>query len=320
MRNRMPPMRALRDFEAVGRHGSLSAAARELAVTPAAISRQIALLERHFGCSLFSRHRRGLTLTNKGSDFFETIRDAFDRIDDASANLLEPSDQVLSIRVYTGLATEWLIPRLGDFRARFPNIELHLTATAEPINFETNEIDIAIVPDVQRSPRLRHDVLFDSIYFPVCSPALLESGAPLLTPQDLKHHTLLYSRRQIKHWHAWFEKTGVTDARLDRGILFESSPMALRAARDGAGVALGKLMYVTDDLIAGRMVAPFVHTVRSDLPYFVVCVRRRANTQTIAAFRNWLIAQVHDSDARAKQLLKPGLLADAGLEPGIVQA
>ncbi len=310
MRKRMPPMRALRDFEAVGRHGSLSAAARELAVTPAAVSRQVALLERHFGCPLFIRHRRGLALTRTGNQYFETVRDAFDRIDDASATLLQQPENLLSIRVYTGIATEWLIPRLPDFQARNPGIEISLTVSLAPIQFESKELDLAIVPGVERNPRLRQDVLFDSIYFPVCSPALLASGAPLRRPEDLRHHTLLYSPRQVKYWRAWFAKTGVSGINFDRGIMFDSSPMAYRAARQGAGVALGKLVNLTDDLIAGRLAAPFEQTVRSDQPYCVVCLRRRANALAIVAFREWVIGQVQETDQRARAALNPALFVE----------
>lgn len=315
MRHRLPSLNALRAFEAAARHGGVSAASRELNVTPGAISRQIGLLEAHFGCRFFVRHRRGLQLTDKGRQYFAAISDAFDRIDAATVKLAEPgSASRLSVRALTTFATEWLIPRIADFRALHPEIDFRLDASLTSVDFDCDDVDICVtdfeasaVNAAEGRRSLHCDRLFLPIFFPVCSPELLRSGPPLETPQDLSRHTLLYSQIQVPNWLAWLKAADVRGIDPGAGLRFENSSLSFRAAREGAGVALGQRLFLTDDLESGRLVAPFDLTLEGGRTYFLVCPETRAKEPAIVAFRNWLIAQIGATDAQASGgLPRPG--------------
>src|SRR3546814_658908 len=249
MRNNLPPLRALRDFEAVARHKSLSAAARSLSITPAAVSRQITLLEGRLQCRLFIRHHRGLEITEKGRAYLDEIKDAFDRIEAATGALVRSrQNAVLSVRVYTTLATEWLIPRLQTFRERHPEIEIKLVASLNRIDFDTDTADVALLPMAGPNSSLRQDPLFQPQFTPVCSPRLIQRGPPLRHPRDLRGCTLLYTRRLTAHWQVWLEKAGVPNTPSEHGLWFESSSQAYQAARERAGVALGQPVFLLRDL------------------------------------------------------------------------
>jgi LysR family transcriptional regulator, glycine cleavage system transcriptional activator len=304
MRHRLPSLNALRAFEAAARHGSVTAAARELTVTPGAVSRQVALLESHFACRLFERHRRGLSLTEKGRRYFASISDAFDRIDAASTHLGgHGGKHRLSVRVFTTFATEWLLPRLTDFRTRHPWIDFRLNASLQTVDFNADDVDMGVLAGPSDWPALRWDALFSPRFFPVCSPALLEREPRLETPQDLRHHTLLYSSIQVPNWRAWLAGAQVNGIDPERGLWFENSSLTYHAAREGVGVALGQRLFLTDDLVSGRLVAPFELTLTLDRTYYLVCPAQRAEEPSIAAFRAWIIEEVRKTETRAEELL-----------------
>lgn len=305
MRHRLPSLNALKAFEAAARHGGVSAASRELNVTPGAISRQIALLEAHFNARFFVRHRRGLRLTQKGQQYFEAISDAFDRIDAASARLTAPgSASRLSVRALTTFATEWLIPRIGAFRALHPGIDFRLDASLKNVDFDADEVDICVtdfyasgVRGVEEGRRgLRCDRLFVPVFFPVCSPALIAGGPPLRQPQDLSRHTLLYSQIQVPNWQAWLETAGVEGIDPGAGLRFENSSLSFRAAREGAGVALGQRLFLHDDIARGDLIAPFDLTLVGDRTYFLVYPEARADEPAIVAFREWIVEEIRALD------------------------
>ncbi len=299
MRHRLPSLNALRAFEAAGRHGSFSEAAQELSVTPGAVSRQIALLEAHFACRLFTRQRRGMAPTEKGHHLLRAVSEAFERIDAAALHLRgEQPTSRLSFRVYPTFATEWLVPRLSVFRAAHPEIDFRLTTSLQPVDFESDEADLGILQGPGDWPHLHADQLFFPSFLPVCSPALLERGPPLRTPQDLRYHTLLYSSIQAPMWQAWLAKAGVGGIDPERGSLFENSSLSYRAAREGMGVVLGQRLFLADDLIAGRLVAPFDLVLDSRQAYCLVCPHRRAGDAPIVAFRRWLTAEIAVTEAR----------------------
>lgn len=304
MKRRLPPLNALRAFEAVGRHGKLSDAAEELSVTIGAISRHVSILENYAGCRLFVRHRRGLQITEKGSRYLRTVSQVFDQIDTATTSLLGHCEQPrLSVRVLTTFAAEWLVPRLSGFLAEHPGIDFRLSTSVQPVDFETDDADMGVLREPITGSSLSADLLFYSEYFPVCSPALLKRGPPLKTPQDLEKHTFLYTEKQAPNWRAWLNNSGVSGINFERGLWFENASLAFRAARDGVGVALGQRLYLTEDLITGRLIAPFNHAVRSSRGYYLVCPKRRAKEPQIATFRTWLLDQLVATERRKSSLL-----------------
>jgi len=296
MRHRLPSLRALQAFEATARHASVSSAAEELHVTPGAVSRLVSLLEAHFDCRLFHRRARGMVLTEKGRRYFESIKDAFEKIDAASDRLLgAEATRHLSVRAYTTFATEWLIPRLADFRMRYPGIDLRLDASLKPVDFRTEALDAGLVRG-HRAPQNAHCVdLFKPLMFPVASPALLRGGVPLRDPDDLRRHTIVYSSIQLANWRLWLDHAGV-EIDLDRGLFFENSSLAYHAAREGAGVTMGQPLFLAEDLLSGRLFAPFPLAIRSDNPYVLACPAYRAGLPHVAAFRDWLVEAVHAAE------------------------
>lgn len=311
MRHRLPSLTALRAFEAAARRGSMSRAAEELSVSPGAISRHVGLLEAHFGCRLFLRRQRGLELTEKGRGFFAAVAAAFDGIDDAAAALMGMDEwEELRVSLYPTFTSEWLLPRLPAFRTRHPSIELSLDAALRRIDFDTDAIDIGVITGTRGAKSLHQDALFTPVYFPVCSPDLLDDGPALTHPRDLARHTLLHSPSQIRNWRAWLTAAGGPDSALDRGLGFENSSLAYRAAREGAGVALGQLFYLAEDLAAGRLLAPFDLSLRSANTLYLACLARRSTQPPIKAFREWFLTAAAETDARSRAL-QPHLVENA---------
>lgn len=304
MRYRLPSLNALRDFEAVGRHGSISAAARELCVSAGAVSRQVSLLEKHFRCRLFKRTPSGLTLTHRGEQYFEAITEAFANIDAASRRIVgRRSTPTLTAHIYSTVATEWLVGRLPDFRARHPKIKFRFNAHGRSVDFDVDEVDVGFLLGPQRRPDLHQDVLYRLSFTPMCSPALLERGPPLRAPRDLRRHTLLYSTLEVEPWSAWLLEAGVKGVDLEQGMHFENASLAYQAARDGAGVVLGQPLLLAHHLAEGHLVAPFDITVQGAQSVCLACPRRRMSEPSIVAFRRWLIAEVDSVEANASALI-----------------
>jgi len=305
MRYRLPPLNALRAFEAVTRCGGLAAAARELCITPSAVSRQIALLEGHFRTPLFVRDGRGLVPTPKARSYFQSVCQAFEKIDRASAAFGgRPLSRRLSVHTYSTFAVEWLIHRLPSFRARHPDIELRLSTSTNPVDLDAEDVDIGLAIAAEPRPDLRIDTLYDLPYLPVCAPGLLGgSPLPLASPHELRNYPLLYTRYKLFYWRDWLRIAGADDLDIERGICFDSSSLTYRAAREGAGIALADLLFVADDLADGTLVAPFGALVSSDVRLCLVSRARRADEPGIAAFRQWLLDEIGVSQAHARTVI-----------------
>ena len=190
---RLPPLNALRAFEAAARHLSFTKAADELAVTQAAISRQVKSLEDFLGTRLFNRVNRGLVLTDDGQAYWPELRDAFDGIDQATLRLrANDSSGTLTVSVLSSFAARWLVPRLGRFRELQPDIDVLVAPKDEFVDFQRENVDVGIRYGRGIYPGLRTDPLLEEEIFPVCSPALRDGAVPLANPLDLKKHTLLH--------------------------------------------------------------------------------------------------------------------------------
>jgi LysR family glycine cleavage system transcriptional activator len=290
---RLPPLNALRAFEAAARHTNISHAADELCVSAGAISRHVAILERHLGCQLLIRQHRGVTPTDPGLRYLKEIAVAFDTIDKASWSLCRSKHTSgLRVRLFTTLSSDWLSPRIRTFRAAYPDIHLNLSASLQPPNFAVEDVDIGMMLGPGDWPDLHCEVLFRGSFTPVCTPALLDAEYPLRSPDDLRHHDLLYSQLQFARWEEWLSLAGVKGIDTSAGLRFESSSHAYLAARQGAGVAMGQTFFLLDDLRSGRLVAPFELRVEHPLSYCLVCLRSRKDEPEIAAFREWIVAEV----------------------------
>lgn len=291
MARRLPPLTALRAFEAAARHLSFTRAAAELHVTQTAISHQIKTLEAHLGLRLFRRLPRALLLTEEGQTYLPAVRAAFDQIAAATERLTTSgSGGTLTVSVLPSFAAKWLVPRLGRFRADHPEIDLRISATWHLVDFAREDVDLAIRLGRGVYPGLHVDRLLGEETFPVCSPALIGGSRPLKAPADLGKHTLLHDDA-TRTWRLWLEVAGVSDVDPERGPIFNDSSMLLQAAIDGQGVALGRSALVAADLAAGRLVKPFDVVLPFDLAYYLVCPEASADRPKIVAFRDWLLAE-----------------------------
>lgn len=306
MTDRVPSLNALRVLEAVARHLSLTKAANELHVTPAAISHQIKGLEADLGIPLVERSGRRLRMTEAAQAGLGDLRVAFDRLTQAARKIREHGrSETLTVSTTPSFAAGWLIPRLERFRARQPDIDLRLDTSVRLLNLEREGIDAAIRYGAGDYPGLETVRLFNEGVFPVCSPAVCAGAHPLNEPADLKWHTLLH----LDWWHAlpaagatgasgdwpdwrmWLLAAGVEGVDHTRGPRFSDSGMALQAARLGQGVALGSTSLVGDDLRAGTLVVPFALSIATRFACFLVYPKDTAAQPKIAAFREWLLSE-----------------------------
>ncbi len=303
MKRQLPPLNALRAFEAAGRHLSFRKAAEELGVTPAAISHQVKALEEYCGAPLFRRLTRALLLTDTGQAALPVLGEGLDKLAEAAAGMrLHEDTPLLTVSVTPSFAAKWLVPRLDRFRAAYPDYDLRVDATDRIVDFAREPADMAIRYGGGNYPGLRADCLMSEVSSPVCSPRLLEGAHPLRTPEDLRHHTLLHvdwQREDVSapSWRMWLLAAGVRDVDPARGQHFNQDSMAVQAAIEGHGVALGGNVLVKDDIAAGRLVRLFDLSVADplDFSYYVVCPEESVNRPKVAAFRTWMIAEAQRS-------------------------
>ena len=295
---RLPPLNALRSFEAAARHLSFTKAAEELFVTQAAISHQIKALELDLGVSLFRRLNRALALTDEGQALLPYVKNAFDQLT-TGLRALEDIRTSGRLRITTtpSFAGHWLVARLGRLRLAHPDLEIQLSANERLMDFMRDGIDCAIRHGDGDWPDLRVDRLFQAKIVPVCSPSLLRGSKPLKTPADLAHHTLLHALDGYDEWRVWLSAAGVTDIDLDHGLRLDTGGLALQAAANGAGVAIGRIPLINDELASGHLVEPFDLTLDEQYAYYFVAPEVTADQPKIAAFRDWLLAEAAREDA-----------------------
>lgn len=292
MSRRLPPLNALRAFEAAARHMSFTRAAGELNVTQAAVSHQVKALEESLGLALFRRQNRNLFLTDQGQAYFPAVRDALDTLAEATEGLRDiDAGSVLTVSVLPSFAARWLVPRLGRFRQRHPDYDLRLDASHDLADFGRDDVDVAIRMGSGNYPGMRTDRLMREAVFPVCAPALLHGANPLRRPEDLRHHTLLHDENRAQ-WRIWLSVNKVRDVHPERGPIFIDSGMLIEAAARGQGVALGRSALAYDDMATGRLVRPFDLSLPHQYAYYLVCPESYAERPKIVAFREWLLEEI----------------------------
>lgn len=303
----LPPLSALRAFEAAARHMSFRAAADELGLTQSAISHQVAALEEHFATRLFDRAGRRVALSEAGRMFFPFVRDGFDRVTQGT-DLLRRSrtSEDLRVQVYVTVAVRWLIPRLHRFQSANPNVVVRVNTSHFDWEFDPRIADLGLIctasPD---RPGLRYDHLFDALLFPVCTPGLARAGLGMRQPVDLVNHALLQVYTTANDWRLWLQAAGVPDLKGRVAAQFDSYLLAIEAALDGQGVALAPHFMVAEDLKLGRLVKPFALEVRQPARWYLVCPAAQAQDRSIATFRAWLQREV-----AADPTMLPALVTD----------
>jgi LysR family transcriptional regulator, glycine cleavage system transcriptional activator len=288
---RLPPLNALRAFEAAARHLSFTKAAEELHVTQAAISHQIKALEAWFGQPLFRRRNRSLLLTDPGQAYLPAVRDAFDSLNQATQRLFRRDHAgPLTISVFASFAAVWLVPRLGRFADRHPDIDVRIAASDVLVDFDQDdEVDLGIRYGRGDWPGLKVERFLTEELFVVCSPRLLNGPNGLRALQDLNNQTFLHDQMRTD-WAMWMRHAGL-DFKPKRNLGFSHTNMVIQAAIDGLGVALGRRVLVEDDLAAGRLVKPFDLSLHAEFAYYLVCPPQCVDRPKIKAFRDWVFEE-----------------------------
>ena len=292
MPRQLPPLNAVRAFEAAARHLSFARAAEELHVTPAAISQQVKLLETHLGAALFVRGKK-LALSDAAQSMLPLISEALDQIERAMLKA-RPNTQnnTLVISAPPAFASRWLVPRLEDFQTKHPGIELRLHATKRPVNFQVEDVDVAIRFGAGNYTGLNTERLMPEALIPVAAPAL---ATTINTPDDLALCNLLEDDWHIENglfpdWTTWLATLGV-NATPSRIRHFGDANLVIQAAVSGLGVALCWHSPVADDLKAGRLVHLLNQSIPSTLGYDLVIPQNKLALEKVVIFRNWLREQ-----------------------------
>lgn len=290
----LPSLNGLRAFEAAARHLSFTRAAAELNVTQTAISHQIRRLEEQLGIRLFERRTRELLLTREAAAYLPAVQAAFEELRQATARLQRPArGGMLTVSTTASLAAKWLVTRVAAFQDANPGIEVRISTSSHLVDFVREEVDMAVRYGRGSWPGLRATWLMAEDIFPVCSPALLRDGKPLRKPADLADHTLLHTTTSREDWQLWLTAAGLPiSIAARRGLSFDQSFMAVQAAVEGLGVALGRTRFVEADIAAGRLVVPFDVVLPADAGFYIVAPEETADTPKITLFHDWLIASV----------------------------
>lgn len=295
MNRQLAPLNGLRAFEAAARHLSLSKAARELNVTPAAVSHQVKGLEEYLGVQLFRRLNKSLLLTDAGQMCLPGLQQGFDRLAEAVA-AARAGDETRPITVTAPptLAAKWLVPRLGHFNEAYPNIQLRLDASAHVVDLVREDVDVAIRYGAGDYPGMVVLCLFDQDIAPVCSPCLLSDSLPLREPADLCNQTLLHVDEISSYpdWRMWLKSAGVVGCNENRGPHFTQNSLALEAAIEGQGIALMDLVVVDSELKNGRLVKPFDVGFPTKFAHYLVYPLGHDSRPRVAAFRDWILTEV----------------------------
>jgi len=289
---RLPPLNALRDFEAAARHLSFTKAAEELHVTHGAVSRQVKSLEDYLGLPLFRRLNRALRLTDEGQAYARSVRELLDSLAEATRRLRTPRETGgLTVSTTYSFTSGWLVPRLGRFRALHPDIDVRLQANDQVVEFARDNVDLAIRYGRGNYPGLAAERLMGDDYTPVSNPALLKGKHPLRKPADLKYHVLLHEEGNEVDWRIWLMAAGVQGVDATRGPVFSHSTMAIQAAIRGEGVALGRTALIEEELASGQLVRLFDLRLDAVMAYYIVCPPRALERPKVRAFRDWLLEE-----------------------------
>jgi LysR family transcriptional regulator, glycine cleavage system transcriptional activator len=302
MPRQLPPLNALKAFEAAARSESFTRAAEELCVTQGAVSHQVKSLEDTLGIKLFSRERQRLVITDAGREYLNVIRDALDRIAAGTERVLQRQNSgVLTVSTSPDFAAKWLVYRLGRFAEAHPGIDLRVSATMHHVDFVREEVDVAVRHGDGNWSGLDAVRLCSEQLFPVCSPKLMAGRNRITKPADLLKFPLLHLD-DTRAWSQWLDTAGIADAELSHGLTLNRASMLIDAAVDGQGVALARTTLAAWDLINGRLVKPFDLGVKLSRTYWIVCPKATSTKPKIATFREWLSAEAADDACRLRKV------------------
>tara|TARA_R110002072_G_scaffold30387_2_gene94956 strand:+ start:2459 stop:3397 length:939 start_codon:yes stop_codon:yes gene_type:complete len=311
MTDRLPPLTALRAFDAAARHMSFALAAAELHVTPAALSFQIKSLEEHLGAPLFRRLNRAVELTEAGRALAPAASDGFQTLAAGwrAAQRLQ-DQQTLTVTAGPAFTAKWLAPRLFDFAQSHPEIELRFSASLRIMDFNRDNVDVAIRFGLGPDPGLFSLPLADEWVVPVMTPELARKYP---TPESLRDALLIVDESidfldPPIDWSAWFRAVKI-DVTPNIGPRFSQADHAIDAALAGVGVALGRRALVIKDLADGRLVAPYPQALPTGARFRFLCPDGAETRPQVAAFKTWILQEIEKTAhiAQSMKLLEPPL-------------
>lgn len=295
----LPSLTSLQVFDAAARHASFTRAARELNVTQSAVSRQIRQLEEYVGRPLFRRLKQGLLLTEPGEVYAASVHDLLEQAEAATLQLMAygSGGGTLTIALLPTFGSRWLVPRLGGFTARHPDIQLNLLTQLKPFEFADSEIDVAIHFGSEVWPGAVCHRLMGEVVVPVAAPSLLGGASGLARPEDVGRYTLLQHVTRPQAWQEWLRAAGVDTIDGRTGPRFEQFYMVIQAAIAGLGLAVLPRFLIQEELAGGRLVVAVDRPVTSEYAYFLVHPERKTDLRRVAVFRDWLLEQCAAQEA-----------------------
>ena len=300
MPRRLPPLKALRAFEAAAHRLSFTTAARDLSVTQTAVSHQIRLLEEWFDTPLFRRGARKLELTAAGAALYPAVARGFEGISEAAARVREVSQRrTLTISVTPTFGSQWLAERLGRFWREYPEVELRLHHTLHLADLSRDGVDAAVRWGRGQWPGAVAERLMRAEVTPVCSPALLAGEHPLRSPADLRYQVLLHER-DYQEWSEWLAAAGAPEVNGLRGPVLDDANSIVRAALEGGGVMMGVSALLKEHLESGRLVAPFGIDQDPALAYYLVYLPGALEEPDVRAFRDFIVEETRRYEARGE--------------------
>jgi LysR family glycine cleavage system transcriptional activator len=289
MIGKLPPLNALRAFEATARHLSVKNAAEELCVTPGAVSQMLKALELHLGVKLFQRVNRGIFLTDAGQGYLPPVRNAFRQIAEATRRITVSADSgILTVSVTPFFAAAWLVPRLKEFQDTHPDIDLQVVTSNALVDFSRDGVDVAVRHGLGRYPGLRSERVVAVEIVPVAAPALVAKFGMPASPAELTRWSHVHDAER-KGWHLWFQSQGIDEIGAPRGPAFDDSGLLLKAVLTGQGAGLLPAALVAPDLAEGRLVKLADVVLLEAFAYYLVYPDASHDQPKVAAFRRWIL-------------------------------
>ena len=286
----LPPLKALRAFEAAARHLSFTDASKELSLTQGAISYQIRQLESKLSVALFRRRARQVDLTPAGRSLFHTIHRLFRELEDEIHRIAPGKDQlILTVSVSTYFVTRWLSQRLGNFLNNHPQITVRLQHSVNDPDFAVEEVDLAIRWGEGSWPGTESELLISSPMIAVCSPGLVNGENSIGNLEDLRQQTFLHDQEGTDSWCDWLNKAGLADLGSGPGPVIVDPNVRVQSAIDGQGLVLANRL-LDEDIVQGRLVAPFDIQLEG-FGFYLVYMPGATRRDTFQLFRRWLLSE-----------------------------
>jgi LysR family glycine cleavage system transcriptional activator len=289
---RIPPLSAVRVFEAAARHENFTVAAAELGMTQAAVSYQVKLLEERLGVALFRREKKRVVLTDAARRIAPQVGQAFDALDSAFASIRAEDEGLLTVSTSNTFANTWLAWRLGSFQMAHPDMAVRLLTSDALTDFAGDDVDVAIRAGRGPWPELSQDLLVHIDFTPMCSPGFMKRHGPSFVPADLLRLPLISPHDTW--WSYWLHEAGVDtpDGVPRAGVRLDSQAHEGHAAMAGQGMAMLTPFFWRNDLADGRLVRPFEQVSTRGYAYWLVCPEARRGVPKIKRFREWLLAEL----------------------------